>query len=75
MGHRKVGKKRSLLKMDLPAGLIFVKMLPRELRVLNMFLHFLDLLKHLKQPCLMFLEASWDYFEAAYATCEGIGLE
>lgn len=75
MGHGKVGKKRSLLKLDLSADLIFVEMLPREFRVLNVFLHFLGLVRLSKQPCLMFLEASLDYFEAAYATCEGTALE
>lgn len=65
MGHRKMRKKRSLLNLDLPADLIFVEMLPREFRVLYVFLHFFGLVRHLKQPCLMFLEASWDYFEAA----------
>lgn len=38
-------------------------MLPREFRVLNVFLHFLYLVRCLKQPCLMFLEASWDYLK------------
>lgn len=48
VGHGKVGKKRSLLKLDLSADLIRVEMLPREFRVLNVVLHFLGFSKALK---------------------------